>query len=67
LGKDNRSPWQVTGDSGGGVAKMGGEMYFTKSVPPPDAGVRYRTELAGNYGARSPGIGAVAEADTQQS
>jgi hypothetical protein len=34
LGKDNRSPSQVTGDSGGGVAEAGGEMYFSQSVPP---------------------------------
>jgi hypothetical protein len=34
-GKDNRSPSQVAGDPGGGVAEMGGEMYFSNSVPPP--------------------------------
>ena len=34
LGKDNRSPSQVTRDSGGGVAEMGGETSFSQSVPP---------------------------------
>jgi hypothetical protein len=35
LGKDNRSPWQVTRDSGGGVAEMGGGTYISQSLPPP--------------------------------
>src|SRR5271169_4053155 len=29
---DNRSPSQVTRDSGGGVAEIGGETYFSQSV-----------------------------------
>jgi hypothetical protein len=34
LGKDNRSPSQVTRGSGGGVAEIGGETYFSQSVTP---------------------------------
>src|SRR6478736_5634289 len=33
LGKDNRLRWQVTGDSGGGVAEMVGETYISQSHP----------------------------------
>jgi hypothetical protein len=37
--KDNRSPSQVTRDSGGGVAEISGETYFSHSVTPFDQSV----------------------------
>ena len=34
LGKDSRSPSQVTRGSGGGVAEIGGETYFSMASKP---------------------------------